>query len=616
MNRVRAFVVGVSRYQVDGWSLPGPARNAAIIGRRLLDLGLSPDRLHLFAEANDMDAADVKRFEDAGVALQATSYRDIDDFWRVSLRNLAAQGDVLLVYWSGHGVIDEGDARIFYCSDYLPAVPQRVFDALHFARHMKASPFSAFQDQIILADVCGTYVQATTPPRDGVGTRRAGVRQLAVWATPDGAYAREENGVGRFTLVMDSLLAGLRGDTWPNPDQWLARIRSSTEDWPNAPTSLSWHSPSGAATTLLGEIDERAALTRSLLELLGQYSLPEAVTRRAWANTVRNLGLSAPVNLALPEAIAELADLSDSWNSGAPFSLTQFLIRVRDDPDLHAEPVRAPLADWIAKNSITYVRELVQHALDEERQTMLLLVDVDTDQSGKLSGITTYLRYPDLLPVPGFETQKLPVADPAALSATLREVLEQKVMQLSASAIEVHLLLDPPAFGLPLQLLDMASGLSLGEDHICIVHYRRRAKTHAGPIVEDWRTWLGAFADPIDTNNIHSLPPPPLAVPAAQGIYYLNDPVDNAMADPAAWRQLERLLRRGAPYLCWPIVDGGIAPVLPAALNDLFGDRYDGVPRRVFDERLRGCPNARAISVLWDGPTFRPFDYQDLKGMA
>jgi len=618
MNRVHAIVVGVSRYAVAGWSLSGPARNAGMIASMLLRMGLAPSRLHLFTTQEDMADEDIALIAARDVSCRPTTAEAIDTFWRTELATDAADGDALLFFWSGHGMTDLAEQRIFFCSDYRIDLPSRVFNASGFSRHLKAVPYSRFRDQLLLADACGSYASAPVVPATDAPQRMQGARQLAIWASPDGAYAREEDGTGIFTGAATEVLSELGLNPWPDQQRFVDAIEVRTADWDFAPTVLRWTGTSGSDQRRLGTDDERAALTRSLLALLGTHPIAEAVTRRAFTHTIRHLGVIARPSGSLPDAIAVLADLDDSWNQGAPFALTQFLMRIAADLDL-AVAARGPLAQWTMQHSIVYVRNHVQEVLDAERQTMLLLVEVDTDSvSGALSGLTANLRYPDLSPVPGFGTRRRSAHDKATLDAGLCGFIETDIAEFAPQELEVHLILDPPAFAWPFHQAALVGGNALGEDHVCIAHYRRRAKARTGALVDQWRNWANALPDPIDFNTLLALPAAPNALPATQGIFYVDAALDAAATDPAAWKQLDRLLRLGAPYLCWPIVDPSGAPVFPDALRALIGpvESFEHIPARIHFERLRGCPDARRISVLWDPPAFRPYDYQNLQGVA
>lgn len=616
MQQVRAIIVGVSRYAMQGWASPGAGRNAARIAARLLQLGLPADRLHLFTTLDD--AADEHRalLKAKGVVGRPTDFAEIDTFWRTELKQSAVPGDALFVFWSGHGMADQSSQRIFFCSDYESDLPGRVFNATLFTRHLRAAPLSHFHDQLIFADACGSYAKAKVAPASDAPISLQATRQLAIWASPEGAYAREQDGTGMFSLVVDRLLADASLDPWPAQNRLIEAMRALTAEWTHSPTHVRWYGNDGSDHDNLGTEDDRSKTTRALLDMLGNHAIPERVSTRAFANTARNLGLTGTRNATLPEAIAELADLDDEWNQGIPLGLVQFLQRILQDEEL-PDSVVPDLHRWIVTNSIAILRTRVDELLLAERQTMLLLIEIETDAvSGVLTGLSAHLRHPDLSPVPGFGTRRFPAHDQPSLEEAIRSLIETDAAEFSPGTIEVHLLLDPPAFGLSYQTMRLSVGDPIGDHHICIGHYRRRAKAQTGPLVNDWLDWVDALPEPVDT-DLHELPPAPAVVPAARGIFYVERPLVTS-PDPAFWRQLSRLLMLGAPYLCWPVVDSGDNTSFPVRLRTLMGDdkRFDEIPEHVRQRRLSGCPNAGAISILWDRPDFRPYDFQDLKGVG
>jgi hypothetical protein len=144
-----------------------------------------------------------------------------------------------------------------------------------------------------------------------------------------------------------------------------------------------------------------------------------------------------------------------------------------------------------------------------------------------------------------------------------------------------------------------------------VVHCRRRARMIGGELLEDWSEWARAVADPIDLGQLRALPAPGNPLPARDGIYYSRERI---AAAPQYWQQINRLLRLGAPYFCWPVTDSDEDPSFPDDLRILIGEAQCSadLPSRVRRERLRGCINARKIAVLWDNANFRPFAFQQL----
>lgn len=613
MNRVRAMIVGISRYAVPGWAQAGPARNAGRIAATLIGLGLPVERLHLFSTLEDCDANDRAALAAAGVTAGATDSTTIDNFCRGTLAELAQAGDQLIIFWSGHGMTDHEDRRIFFCSDFTERLNNRVFDATGFAAQLTAPPLDLFADQLLFADACGNYLDvATAPARPTLPVRNATTRQLTIWASPDGEYASAPDGMGVFTLEVAGLLNEIGLSPWPDEQRVVDAMRERTMYWPYPPTRIDRRGMLGLYQGYAGESPARELLVQNLCALL--LSMPIAqIARDAHSLTARALGLKPGARSTIPEFVGQLAELQESWNTNVTFGLTQFLLRITHHPDIDAADA-ARVRDWVETNATASVRGDVARLLAEERQRRLLLMDVVTNTNGALERATAHLRYPDLAPVAGFGERAAVARDWAALEAFIRGLLDELTGD-GESELDVHVLLEPPAFPLPFHQIELRSGRQLGQEHVCVIHCRKRAQLRSGRSLDVWQAWARAMSDEIDLDAVRAVPAHGTAVSELAGIYYVEAPMS---ASPSTWRQISTLLLLGAPYLCWPFEDPAGVPEFPKSLRDLIGERRQAiaVPELLQTERLRGCTKARAIAILWDGPEFRPFAFQQLKGVA
>lgn len=613
VNDVRAIVVGVSRYLVEGWTQEGPARNAGLIATTLLSIGIPTDRLHLFATIEDMLPEHADALVAAGVIAGETDFVTIDDFWRSSLPNFSATGDKLVVFWSGHGVTDDQDHRIFVCSDYEKGRSNRVFDAIAFVRHLTTAPWNQFADQLIIADACGTYAPFGVDPAIGRPEgRRSGTRQLAIWAVPDGAHATEEGGVGMFTGMIADVFDSTGLSPWPDQQRFVTEVGTRTARWSGAPTWIRTDGTHAKFASYAG----RTSVVPDLLSVLGSIRLAH-VAPSAYERTARLLRLTPDRLDTVPKMIEVLAELADGWNSDVPLGLAVFLLRIANDEVIRSSGEDGIIRRWLEQNVLASIMDEASAALDAERQTCLLLIDVEIGPAGELNKLTAHLRYPDLSPVPGFGERVETAGDWAGVSAAVNRMLTEAA-KFGQSETEVHLLLEPPAFELPFQQIEMPDGTALGEEHVCVVHCRRRARTTGGAMLEQWKVWARAVPSPIDLDQLHALPVPGGLISSTGGIYYS---VDHIGQTPKRWLHVGRLLKMGAPYFCWPVtgqVDAlalAPAPALGDALREMIGNAQPtaGVPSLLRNERLRGCPIAREIAILWDDVAFRPFAFQQME---
>ncbi|GAA3249857.1 caspase family protein [Dactylosporangium siamense] len=216
-------VIGIERYDVaDTWGLPGAARDAVRVTGWLRAAGVPAEQVALFLDVlpGDPDGT-LAAASGLGVTPRASARRDdIMAYFTDELRQQRAARDTLVVYWSGHGVLDDQRRRTLFTSDAGPNDRRniRVEDLLDYLIDREVS---GFHQQIVLVDACANFVESrnyrthltqTTFPVSGV--RRAGVRQFVIYSAAQGTAAanRRTARAGAFT---DTLLGWLHGDGQP-----------------------------------------------------------------------------------------------------------------------------------------------------------------------------------------------------------------------------------------------------------------------------------------------------------------------------------------------------------------------------------------------------------------
>jgi hypothetical protein len=611
MQDVRAVVVGVSRYQIKEWNTEGPARNAYAIVEWLARNKVPTDRIHLFMDSQDLSEGEKKWLGSEGISIRKTSFEEINRFWRQELSDSAAPGEKLFVFWSGHGVTDSSDRRLFFCSDFATNLTSSVFNASEFIANLRGGALSNFAKQLVLADVCGTYAEFRTSPTDDKPHDSHPVRQLTVFASPDGEYTRDADGFGAFTGALLEVLRSFEC-RWPEQEEFLKQLDLVVRGWEQKPFRISWR---GAA-----QIDERRTgphqrerneYAISILSLLSSYPIAGEALRRPYALTVSNLGNSSLASVhSLTGMIDELANLQDDSLGGASFGLVQFLARLASNPTLSQERALA-IEQWIDTNSVEQVRAEVQMVLETERQSQLLLLRIDNDSLGNISGFQAFLRYPDLSPVRGFKAEFYKVSDWSELSKAIRRLVEEGLSEETKKDLKIHFLVDPPLFDLPFHRVELASGEQLGEQHVCVVHYRARALKSRTALIVRWKEWLQQLADAgIVRAPLLEISMKDGALPGGKGICYASFAVGPQAKGKAEKEKLGRILLLGAPYLCWSLAaENLLSSQLPQTLNSLFCQaiRFAQVPEILLNERIRNCPIASQLTVLWDDPLFDPF---------
>ncbi|MFE7900527.1 caspase family protein [Streptomyces sp. NPDC057424] len=224
--RVHALVVGIEAYEAgDAWRLPGPARDAVRFWRLLRDAGVPEDRLRLHL-------APLPPYEPPlpyGRADRAT-------LRRVLVRELSrAQGDMLWVWWGGHGVLDRAGRLRLFCAD--AGVDDKVGIDLDSALARYAGDaVPGLREQMWIVDACETFEEdlafQEALPADALPVGRPGHahRQTVLRAAGRGRAAA--NDPVRATGLFSDVLLGLLADRAavlpapPDPEELFPAVRA------------------------------------------------------------------------------------------------------------------------------------------------------------------------------------------------------------------------------------------------------------------------------------------------------------------------------------------------------------------------------------------------------
>lgn len=214
-----AVVVGCEDYPIQGWQLNGPASDALDIGAWLVQAGMPAENLHLLASplSANQAAFDAARARLGNVVFHGAAASGVvkDVFKKRILQAVKAGGSLkraglLLVFWSGHGIVQHRHAhydRIVFCTDVEPnaleciAIP-KIVDWLE-------SELPSFK-LIFLIDAC-----ASDSSRLGIdprlcfvdlpeGKRTGKPQRFLAYAAAPGEVARNQSGKQRgvFTSAL------------------------------------------------------------------------------------------------------------------------------------------------------------------------------------------------------------------------------------------------------------------------------------------------------------------------------------------------------------------------------------------------------------------------------
>ncbi|MFB7935537.1 caspase family protein [Streptomyces sp. NPDC056049] len=241
-ERTYALVVGAERYGAGpSWDLPGPAADARRFTAWLRGRGVPPAHISLLlaplpgAGGPEVDVP------------EGTAGREAVQ--QVLTRRLPAlEGDLLWVFWGGHGVTDpQGHRRLFY-ADAGPD-DRRNLDLDAWLTAFATDLVPGFRRQIWLVDSCQTFVEdlmlARSLPQDlpPGGDRLPGREQFVLLASAPGQRAANDPvaQTGAFSRAVLAALSGADGAAWPPDMGALAgTVLREFAGGGQRPTSL-WH---------------------------------------------------------------------------------------------------------------------------------------------------------------------------------------------------------------------------------------------------------------------------------------------------------------------------------------------------------------------------------------
>lgn len=213
-RRTFALVAGVERYEISHrWNLRGPARDALRFARWLTGPGQVPAgnvRL-LLSPLDDPDTLDWSD-SPAMAALRAAHRPATENNAKTALLDELPQcdGDLLWIFWAGHGYLGPRSELILPCADARPGQIRHLnLDSALRWWHTDMVKHRRFPLQAALVDAC-----RVDAPRDtrwnfgttdyGGGNSVPGRRQFRLYASREGEAAQNdaERGAGRFTEAL------------------------------------------------------------------------------------------------------------------------------------------------------------------------------------------------------------------------------------------------------------------------------------------------------------------------------------------------------------------------------------------------------------------------------
>jgi Effector-associated domain 1/Caspase domain len=212
--------VGIEKYKGGSeWDLNGPAKDALKFASWLLEHGVKPEHIQLFLSPLDENVGVLEEAKAKGLNPFLADRDQIDSAIRSKLTSAGNQGDLLHVFWGGHGIITKTEAttrRLFFADTDNINKWNLDFNSLAEALSTFAHG-SGFKQQNFWLDACAnTYFQGlyeiigaeAAASKFSTNGEQGKAEQFVLFAAAEYEVATNESteGTGRFSrAVLDEL---------------------------------------------------------------------------------------------------------------------------------------------------------------------------------------------------------------------------------------------------------------------------------------------------------------------------------------------------------------------------------------------------------------------------
>ncbi|MBD2627708.1 tetratricopeptide repeat protein [Anabaena variabilis FACHB-164] len=218
-ERTYALVVGIEKYQEKAWNVTAPAMDALKFGHWLIQRGVPKANIRLclsyLKEHQDLFSQADLEIEPA---TEANIFAIITDF-------LSQQpGDLLYIFWAGHGLITSERERRLLSADITKQNWQNI-DLNSLLLFLNSDTF-AISNHVVIIDACANYLVESAGRPTNLGGRifsngkpRTESQQFILLATREGEKAKvnPQERTGYFSQAVREALEQEPPNIWP-PD--------------------------------------------------------------------------------------------------------------------------------------------------------------------------------------------------------------------------------------------------------------------------------------------------------------------------------------------------------------------------------------------------------------
>ena len=240
------FAVGIGSYEIGSdWALPNAAEHALAFAVWARERSVPQERIHLFLSTVDHKRL-AGKISQLGLTAVPATFAAISNFANNDLTK--KDGDLLYIFWAGHGSTSEDGARVLFFED-LTSRNQLPFDLNDFFARLRTSSFEQFTTQIAFVDACANRFEElgfdTSLGQVKASKGRfshSGIKQMFFLAADSGEQAI----AGKFGAAVLKALAESTVGLWP-PDQAriVSNIRSEFQESAQHPIQLAWTTAEG-----------------------------------------------------------------------------------------------------------------------------------------------------------------------------------------------------------------------------------------------------------------------------------------------------------------------------------------------------------------------------------
>ena len=221
-EQVYALVVGIEQYQAGSdYDLNGPAKDALQFATWLLDRGVQPDHIRLFLSPLEQNKSVNEIAVAKGLKPEPATRGQIDSTIRSEFTSENGRGDLLYVFWGGHGILtktDDTTRRLLFADTDRKNNWNLNVTSLVDALRTAAYKFG-FPRQVFVIDACANpdyqglwqTIQAEAAEIKFAASGDSAVHtQCVLFASPEYGVAINDSelGTGRFSQAVLNELKG------------------------------------------------------------------------------------------------------------------------------------------------------------------------------------------------------------------------------------------------------------------------------------------------------------------------------------------------------------------------------------------------------------------------